>query len=130
VVDCIGQAQPAWDVSQVVCEPSAARAPRRSPGKDRPQNRGANGRDGKRGERALRCESALGAWSSARWNHCTGSRRSTAFWSVRGAAKPRLLGLLGIRIGIGVGVGIELGPLDNRSDTDTDTDTDDQAWAV
>ena len=39
---------------------------------------------------------------------------------VRGAAKPRLLGLLGV----GVGIGIELGSLDNRSDTDTDTDTD------
>jgi hypothetical protein len=43
---------------------------------------------------------------------------------VRGAAKPRLVGLLG--------VGIELGSLDNRSDTDTDTDTDtdDQALSV
>jgi cadmium resistance protein CadD (predicted permease) len=39
----------------------------------------------------------------------------------RGAAKPRLLGLLGI------GIGIELGWLDNRSDTDTDTDTDTDA---
>jgi hypothetical protein len=39
---------------------------------------------------------------------------------VRGAAKARLLGLLGV--GIGVGIGIELAWLDNRSDTDTDTD--------
>jgi hypothetical protein len=50
---------------------------------------------------------------------------ATADSLVRGAAKPRLLGLLG--------VGTELGSLDSRSDsdpnpdTDTDTDTDTDA---
>jgi len=45
---------------------------------------------------------------------------------VRGAARPCLLGLLGVGvgIGIGIGIGIELGWLDNHSDTD------DQAWSV
>jgi hypothetical protein len=47
---------------------------------------------------------------------------------VRGAAKPWLLGPLGV----GVGIGLQLGWLDNRSDTDTDTDTDtdDRALSV
>jgi hypothetical protein len=47
---------------------------------------------------------------------------------VQGAAKPWLLGLLGI----GIGIGIELGWRYNLSDTDpdTDTDTDDQALSV
>jgi hypothetical protein len=40
---------------------------------------------------------------------------------VRGAARPRLLGLLG------VGIGIELGWRENLSDTDADADADDQA---
>ena len=39
---------------------------------------------------------------------------------VRGATKPRLLGVLG------VGIGIELGWLDSRSDPDADADADDQ----
>ena len=51
---------------------------------------------------------------------------------VRGAAKPSLLGPLGVGIGLGLGLGlgIQLGWLDNRSDTDTDTDTDDRALSV
>jgi hypothetical protein len=42
---------------------------------------------------------------------------------VRGAAKPRLLGLL--EVGIGIEIGIELGWLDNRFDTDADANADD-----
>ena len=51
---------------------------------------------------------------------CSAAIVDSADSLLRGAAKPRLLGLLGV----GVGIGIELGSLDNRSDTDTDTDTD------
>jgi len=60
---------------------------------------------------------------------CRGAKADS---SVRGDAKPCLLGLLRVGVGVGVGIeiGIELGWLDNRSDTDTDTDTDDQALSI